>query len=301
MSKWVDRFEQEGNVDTRPRSGRPRVTTQQTREAIVNVVQDSGFNNAVSIRRNLQLDMSVDTVRRVLHTAGFHARHPASKPMMRDNHRVRRLAFAQEHLAWNEEWRQTVFVDEKIFTTDENGRVTLWRQRGTRYQDRNILYHNRQGRVTVSVWGSMTAQGVGDLVIVDERMNSEAYLRILRETMYPSAVQWFPEGMIHFVQDNSGPHRGRIVLNWLNAQERIHLLDWPAISPDLNPIEHVWARMQQRWDAVDIGRGRQQLINSIFLAWAELANDQQFFANLVESMPRRLQAVIDNNGGATRY
>lgn len=301
VSRYIQRFEIEGNVETHPRSGRPKSLTEAAEADIINVIQQTGFNNATKIRRDLHLPVSSDTVRRVLKRAGFRNRIPSKKPGMTERHRERRVQFAQQYLGWREQWNQTIFVDEKIFTTDCHGRVVLWRQRGARHEDRNILYHNRQGRVTASFWGSMSAQGLGDLQEVPERMTSAAYLVILRDTMYQNAQQRYPQGMINLVQDNSGPHKGRIVTNWIAQQDRLNCLPWSATSPDLNPIENLWGVMQQRWDAEDMGRNRQNLVNHVFQTWMELADDEGLCQRLVDSMPRRLQAVIDNNGGATRY
>lgn len=301
MRKYIVRFNADGNVATAPRSGRPRATTEETREAITAIVRESGFTSAVKIRRDLHLPINPQTVRNCLHAVGYKSRRPSKKPGMTQDHKDRRVAFAQQHLHWDEEWRRTVFVDEKIFTTDESGRITLWRQRGTRYEERNLQYQHRQGRVTVSVWGSMTALGVGDLVIVEERMRSEDYVRILRDVMYPSAQRWFPEGQINLVQDNSGPHRGLLVRDWIAQQPRLHCLPWPALSPDLNPIENLWARIQQQWNYIEFRRDQEALIDCIIQRWRDLAEDRQFFFNLAQSMPRRLQAVLDNNGAPTRY
>lgn len=301
VKKWVDRWQNVGNVDTLPRSGRPRVLDDDIDAAIVQRVQQSGFITAVGLKRDLQLQCSAQPVRRTLHNAGYHARKPSKKPGMTQAHKDRRLEFAQQHLEWDQQWNQTDFVDEKIFSTAANGTVTLWRPRGTRYNEENLLLDHRQGRITVSFWGSMTIRGPGDLVLVNERMIAEGYRDLLDQVMLPHAQELFPEGMINFVHDNSGPHRGLIVQDWIAGQDRLHCLPWPALSPDLNPIENVWARIAQRWNGMANRRDREDLIDCVLAHWLDLHNEPEFFHNLVRSMPRRLAAVIASNGAPTRY
>jgi hypothetical protein len=75
---------------------------------------------------------------------------------------------------------------------------------------------------------------------------------------------------------------------------------WPAQSPDLNPIEHVWSELARKL------RRRKHLIYNTenfrrepLLDWKNI--DVGFTAKLTESMPRRFQAVIDSKGDVTKY
>lgn len=74
----------------------------------------------------------------------------------------------------------------------------------------------------------------------------------------------------------------------------------PVISPDLNPIENFWAKMVYDWRSV-FPRNRRTLEDYIVERWEQGRNDPLYFENLFDSMPQRLQAVLDNNGGITRY
>jgi transposase len=101
------------------------------------------------------------------------------------------------------------------------------------------------------------------------------------------------------MNDNARPHMARIVVRYLE-QVGIRLLPWPADSPDLNPIEHVWDFLGKRV------RGRQlrpETLNGLRVAlkeeWAQIPQD--YITTLTQSMPNRLRDVIRACGGNTRY
>ena len=83
-------------------------------------------------------------------------------------------------------------------------------------------------------------------------------------------------------------------------QENITVLPWPVNSPDLNLIEHVWAYMKRRLDRhteppeklIDLWERVQEI-------WTDLPNG--FLQKLYESMPKRLEEVIKNKEGNTKY
>ena len=78
----------------------------------------------------------------------------------------------------------------------------------------------------------------------------------------------------------------------------IQTLDWPARSPDLNPIEHVWdmlGRNVRQRDHTTLA----QLRTSLLEEWDRIPADA--IRRVVNSMPERLQAVIDAKGGNTRF
>jgi len=299
----VNRNREENDINTLHRSGAPRVTTRPQDEAIVGCVRRNGFTTSIEIRRELELQCSTDTIRRRLHEADLKCFIPMRKPALLGNSRVRRLEYAQQHLDWDEEeWNRTVFTDEKTFTCSHTGRVTLWRVPGSRNAEENIAYNRLQKRCTVSVWGSMTAQGPGDLVFIDERQRAEDHHQILSNIMWPHAQEQFPHGIVNYVQDNAPVHTAQIIRDWQRRQQRLHVLNHPPYSPDLNPIENLWGIMAQRWRQANVEvRDILSLQAHVRESWELIRADENLCRNLALSMNRRLEAVIANNGGATRY
>ncbi|GFW41992.1 DDE_3 domain-containing protein [Trichonephila clavipes] len=101
------------------------------------------------------------------------------------------------------------------------------------------------------------------------------------------------------MDDNVRPHRGNIVDECLQSED-ITRMEWPAYSPDLNPIEHVWDMLGRRIAA------RQppptclpELLRALLDEWCNIPQDQ--IDNLILSMPRRCKACIASSGRYTPY
>ena len=87
-------------------------------------------------------------------------------------------------------------------------------------------------------WGPFGFNGKSELAEISTRLNSEGYTDILQEALLPDAGRIGGRGWI-FQQDNARIHTSALTKNFL-SQKGVTLLDWPAKSPDLNPIENLW-------------------------------------------------------------
>lgn len=294
---WLRRFENEGNVLEKKKSGRPKLTTQQQDDELLREVRGNGFTptQALALKHNV----STSTIRRRLHKAGLHHRVPARKPKLTPRHRMERLLFAERYL--NYDFSKVIFSDEKTFKSSEQGRMSLWRINKTRYDDQNVIENRGSGRIAVGIWGWMCASGPGELVEIGGRLNSEGYKDILDNTLLPTAQIFFPEERpIQFVHDNCPIHKSRICKLWFQENhDNIVELPFPAKSPDLNPIENLWGLMVQTWDPTT-PRNKNNIIAHVHEIW-EGFRGRQTCENMVASMHERLEAVIEANGGHTRF
>jgi transposase len=118
VSNTLRRHQQTGEVADRPRSGRPRASTEAVDRRIARAARVNPFLSASAIRQELSLtsSMSVRTVRRRLTDRGLFARVAQKKPMVSSRNRRKRIAFARTHEHWtDEQWSRVVFTDESKF------------------------------------------------------------------------------------------------------------------------------------------------------------------------------------------
>ena len=154
----------------------------------------------------------------------------------------------------------------------------------------------KQGALSVMVWGCFCNKGVGILSAVEETMKQEQYLQILNGPMVTSGIALFQSERYIFQQDNAPCHKARRVILHLEemaCQHNFTLMCWPPQSPDLNPIENMWAEIKRRLQ-ISQTSNKEKLYNDIKEIWYSL---DAFCTKLIDSMPARVQAVLRAKGG----
>ncbi len=91
------------------------------------------------------------------------------------------------------------------------------------------------------IWGAMSSAGVGLLCFLKTNVTAPVYQTILENFMLPSADQLFKDTDFIFQQDLALAHTAKSTKSWLN-DHGVGVLDWPANSPDLNPIDNLLSR-----------------------------------------------------------
>ena len=100
------------------------------------------------------------------------------------------------------------------------------------------------------------------------------------------------------MHDNARPHVARICRQFLN-RNNVNVLPWPAVSPDMNPIEHIWAYLCRKVRARGNVHNLRDLENALIQEWNNIPN--VVIRRYVRSMRGRLAACINSRGGHTRY
>jgi hypothetical protein len=108
-----------------------------------------------------------------------------------------------EHLTHDDRfWNPVIFSNEKVFQSSPNGRLKIYRPRGTCY----VQGVQRSGRFSVNMWIWISAISAGVMVHVEERLTSDVYIRILENVMLPSVLATYPDGNYIFPHDNCSIH-----------------------------------------------------------------------------------------------
>lgn len=101
------------------------------------------------------------------------------------------------------------------------------------------------------------------------------------------------------VDDNAPAHRAQRV-NAALREYNITRLDWPAGSPDLNPIEHAWDAVKRAvWNRQPLPQTVPEIREAVVQEWDRLP--QEMLDNLILSMPRRISACLRARGGVILY
>ena len=193
-------------------------------------------------------------------------------------------------------WNHVLWSDEmKINLFGSDGFKHVWRWSGEEYKNKCIMPTVKHDGGNVMVWGCMSAAGVGELHFIEGNMNSDMYSEILQQSMIPSLQKLGRRAV--FQHDNDPKHTSKTTTALLK-RSRVKVMDWPSMSPDLNPIEHLWGILKRKVEVCKVSNIYQlcdvvmEEGKSIPVATCEA---------LVNSMPRRVKAVLDNDGGHTKY
>lgn len=312
VRRVFQRFEETGGYVRRHGSGRRRCTSERDDRFIVSASLRNRFNNAVELQQRLQqarrTSVSASTVRRRLREQNIRPYRAATAPKLTAAHRRDRLQFARDHLNWTlQQWRTVLFSDEtrvSLFCNDRRRRV--YRRSGERFQQACIEETVSYGGGSCMFWGGISTDGRTELVCVSRpgggrgqgSLNSHRYIReILEEHVVPYAG--FIGRGFTFMHDNAPSHTAHIVGQYLE-EVRIRVMDWPARSPDLNPIEHLWDHLKRRVRSRDPAPDNlQDLERAVVEEWEAIP--QEDIVKLVRSMRNRMRAVIRARGGNTKY
>jgi hypothetical protein len=223
-------------------------------------------------------------------------------PQLFKRHRRARLDFALAHQHWTvEDWKRVVWSDEtKINRLGSDGRKWAWKKSGEGLSDRLVEGTLKFGGGSLMMWGCMLWEGVGFSCKIDGKMDGDLYVAILEDELQNSLDHYGKStDDIIFQQDNDPKHTCKKAKAWFQ-DNGFKVLAWPAQSPDLNPIEHLWHHLKRRLGQYEKPPGGiQELWERVEVEWEKI--DAAACQNLIESMPRRVSAVIKAKGGYTKY
>lgn len=182
------------------------------------------------------------------------------RPALSKDPTVNRMTWAKRHMDFGEKWKDVIFSDEKMFNLDgPDGFQYYWHDL---QKEKQVRMSRNFGAGTVTIWGALP------LAWISTRMNSESSIDMLEISLIEISL--------------AAIHNSRLAKEWF-LTKNIDVLDWPARSPNLNPIENLWGILARK--VYVNGKPYQtalELKNAIRLAWLEIP--EEILKNLVKSM-----------------
>jgi len=314
----IKRFRTTGTYHDNPPQRQKKLTPHLLRR-IRREVEKSPRAPLADITNSSQLNIHPSTIYTAMKKMQYRSRIARAKPYHDRQSRRVRLEWCKLRKRWGlMEWRNRIWSDEVVVQIGRNGKVRVWRRKGTAYSPRYTILNFSDAKLSVMFWAAIGYNVRTTLTPIRRRgrhertgphdhggLNANQYISdILEGVLLPFWREihgWM--GDMEFMQDGAKCHKARKVLSWFRRR-RIVLMPWPPRSPDLNPIENCWQllkkRLAHRW--YKTGRRpktRAELIQQSQEEWDRISQDA--VNNLVDSMLHRVKSCIRLRGASTKY
>lgn len=322
ISRTLRNYEFESFVTRKPRPKRNHKTSVRDDRLLLRVAKANDHLPFRDITNISGLPVSTRTLSRRLKEVQLYSRIRRRKPMLNVHHRHARLVWAQQYKDWTvEDWKRVIWSDEcPIQLGGQGRRQRCIRKKGEAYKERNCLPTIKSGRVMLMVWACFTGDRLGPLIVCEKgSVDGEAYAELLFDGLLSlvddllaipndaTTIEVATENTLLFMHDNAPCHKPEDIKELLK-ESHIPVMKWPAQSPDLNPIENLWpdlkARFRKRFFELGYRPSHspailQQCEKLLQEVWQSTAPG--LIMKLIESMPRRVEAVIAAEGGPIKY
>jgi hypothetical protein len=330
VKRWVLRSES-GGLEVLKRSGRKRLLLEDASRKAVQLLLSGEFDNCKQVAAEMR---NLGLTNKVVHatTLSRHAKAQAiadgtpilaktGKPSkaLTPRNRAERLDFCEANVGRN--WGHVMITDRKKFLFSFPGarvRRVEWLKVGERreaYRPNNPMVVNMYAGITKhGVTKAHLVTGTSKLKTsyknkkgqLSRNITSAEYEDVVTKTLLPEGARIFAAaGLSGWIlqQDNDPTHKGasaRALEAWnLKRRGSVQLLkNWPPNSPDLSPIENAWAHVQATVNAAGC-KDFDEFQATLLKAWKEL--DISVVKGLMASLPTRLKACVDKEGGKTRF
>ena len=311
----IDQDELRNDAETLPRPGQKKSFSPLDERNILRCARTHPKFTYAKLKDFTGVECSHKTISRILASHGITNWRCKKRPNLTKTAVKKRYAWAKLRLHWTaEEWGLIMWSDECSVERGA-GKEQEWcfRTPAQKWERKMIQTYKCGKDIRVMVWGCFWDTGRTGLYLMDRdfeskkhRYSANSYLEVLDAMVAPAMQRLNDPGYI-FMQDNASIHTALTVHDWFRNAALI-CLDWPPYSPDLNPIEHAWAKLKEMVDkefpeiSRGLGKGEyniEQLGSALQACWDMIP--KEFFDALYQSMPSRVRACYEAKGWHTKY
>lgn len=322
VKKWVQRHKLTHDVQDRGRLGRPSKLSANNL-TLVRLLED-GIRRGLAcpilanrVRDAMGIDASPETVRRFVRQHIGRRMKPRKKPTLTDKHKADRLQFCvdMQRMYGDSPWEDTAISDSKYFWLCSRGPGDkVW----VIYGEDPPTVASETHSFKVHAYAVVTKYGKSPLFFTvgttgmnadSKGVNASVYLGLLKEKLIPAARELMRPRVPHttrsrtnahwvWQQDNAKAHTAKMVKRWLSEQEDFKVLQWPSKSPDLSWIENVWGWVAKKVNSRP-GLTPENFRQAVQEEWDNMPHET--LTKFYSSIPNRVQACIDAQGGITKY
>lgn len=186
-----------------------------------------------------KITISSSTISNILKSNDIFYGKPIRIQKLRDYHIVERYNFSFEKLQSGKKFFENIVFSDECKFSDNPDSVLIYRKKGS-YEEK---YCSASDKFPVSfmAWGAIGYNFKSDLYIFNSTVTAESYINMFAELKFFEKAQVHFHGTnFYFEQDGASSHNNEDVIRFIC--ERCHLVyGWPANSPDLSPVEMMWA------------------------------------------------------------
>jgi transposase len=291
IQDWVKKLGEDIDIFLHESKNFSQKIDEETRISIRMEVEENS-RQASTRKLAAKYDVSHTAVRDVLADDGFEFRKPEKKHNLTDDEMEDRVLYCQDMLKYKaRKIKRCFFSDEMgIRLTDLYRSKKLWMRPGEE------PYTERFDRsIKVNCWGGISWNGATSLHIYLENLNNSLYQAIVSnhklemENLYEDQDFWYQ-------QDNHPTH---YPLHVFDDDDHIDFIDFPTYSPDLNPIENLWATLKGRV-AQDAPTTEDELVTSLRYNWGEITK-VEFLRPYLKTLEGRYRECIEKNGESLHH
>ncbi len=172
----------------------------------------------------------------------------------------------------------------------------IWVGKGAQATGMTTSLRIQSSKADSNTWESFTRSGLKLESVHQESPHSDVFRKRATKPL-PKGYKHYGDADLIFQQDLAPAHTSKGTKSWF-SDHGVTVLDWPANSPDLNPIENLWGIVKRKMRDTRPNNA-DDLKATVKETWASIPPQQCH--KLITSMPRRIEAVIKAKGAPTKY